>query len=93
MSWNRAAALFHRRHSLQRLLVHGPVGHPSHLDGEDLVETAAMKQTLSAGTTRDGEEQGEAQPPSATSRPVPLRTAGLEDRDIDDCSHRQEPAV
>jgi hypothetical protein len=32
--------------------------------------------------------QGEAQIPSATSRPVPLRTAGLEDRHIDDRDHR-----
>lgn len=50
-----------------------------------------MTQRLWAGTARNGERRDEAQVPSATSRPVPLRTGGLEDRDIDDCSHCPKP--
>ncbi len=53
----------------------------------DEIDVGKRRRLLERSLVSDG-RQGEAQIPSATSRPVPLRTAGLEDLDIDDRDHR-----
>lgn len=85
-----------RRSSQQRRQGHRRAVDEYHRAGDFLTERRTeQKKGKSLGprmeTGRRGERQGEVQVPSATSRPVPLRAVGLEDRDIGDRSQLPKP--